>query len=248
MKFIKIFGTLALAIAISSCMKGSYQSSYTAYCTFESADTTKEFVNGIFQNSDFWMGDGALRFCGKRNDDGGTFYGGMMAAIRKDFHYEEGYTPKSLYTVADSTGGAGKSVGFGIFFDNQDPSMMPEHEVVFTCSEMGTCTLTGLSVANTNYVANAVMFGHSGIAKFQQGDYFTFKVTAYLGGKEAGTASIDLARYDEKGLNVLTKWAAMDLSKISSFDALDFSFVTNRGDLPHYCCIDNLIASIVIGS
>lgn len=248
MKFSKaIIGAIICALAASSCIKGTYHSSFTAYCTFEAADTSAQnnFINGVFKANDFYMGDGSLAFCGKRTDDG-EFRGGMMVGIRKDCKVEKGYVPQSLYTVVDSTGGAGKSIGFGIFMDSK--TAMPDHEVVFTYRAMGTCSLADLYVNNTTYVANAVKFGFSGIPAFSQGDYLTLKITGYLNDSATGTATLDLAKYDGNGLNLVTKWTKIDVSKIGMFDYLDFSLETNRYDLPLYCCIDNLIASVSIES
>ena len=219
-----ILGAAICALAATSCIKGSYHNSYTAYCTFESSDTTSsnKFFDGVFKSSDFYMGDGALAFCGKRTDDG-EFRGGLMVGIRKDFRLEEDYIPKSLYTVVDSTGGASNSIG--------------------------TCSLAALFVNNTSYVAHAVKYGlPGGIQAFKQGDKLTFKVTGYANGAVTGTATIDLAKYDGNGLSLITKWEKMDVSKIGQFEFLDFSLETNRLDIPQMCCIDNLVASVSIDS
>ena len=40
MKLKTILCALALAAAATSCMKGSYQTNFTAYCSFESDDMT----------------------------------------------------------------------------------------------------------------------------------------------------------------------------------------------------------------
>ena len=245
-----ILGAAICALAATSCIKGSYHNSYTAYCTFESSDTTSsnKFFDGVFKSSDFYMGDGALAFCGKRTDDG-EFRGGLMVGIRKDFRLEEDYIPQSLYTVVDSTGGASKSIGFGIFVDSKSDSSMPEHEVVFTYRATGTCSLAALFVNNTSYVAHAVKYGlPGGIQAFKQGDKLTFKVTGYANGAVTGTATIDLAKYDGNGLSLITKWEKMDVSKIGQFEFLDFSLETNRLDIPQMCCIDNLVASVSIDS
>ncbi len=243
MKFSRILLAFAIAACISSCMKGGYETSFTGFCNFEYSDTSKYFVNGIYDKQDLVMASSSLAFCGKRNDDG-EFFGGIMAGIRRDSVYMEGYVPKSMYTVADPYGGANKSTGFGILYDSV--GAMPDHEVSFLYSNIGTCSLSALAVANTTFNVNAIMFGLNGIPPFESGDYLTLKVTAIVGGQQTASASIDLARHNGKSLEVITKWTAMDVSKIGNFEYLDLNLETNRYDLPLYCCIDNLVASIVI--
>ena len=92
-----------ILISAFSCVKGSYQTSYRAICTFETADTVKDFSNGIYNKSDVYQGGGVLKFCSKRTDDG-EFTGGFAVCCRKDTIYKEGYMPKSPFYVADTTG------------------------------------------------------------------------------------------------------------------------------------------------
>ncbi len=243
MKFSRILLAISIAACISSCMKGGYETSFTGVGNFEYSDTSKYFVNGIYDKQDLIMASASLSFNGKRNDDG-EFFGGVMAGIRRDSVYLEGYVPKSLYTVCDPYGGAGKSSGFGILFDSK--GAMPEHEVSFLYSNIGTCTLSALAVANTTYIVNTIMFGLNGIPAFESGDYLTLKVTAIRDGQKASSASIDLAKHNGKSLEIITKWTAMDVTAIGSFEYLDLDLESNRTDLPLYCCIDNLVANVTI--
>ena len=87
-----------ILISAFSCVKGSYQTSYRAICTFETADTVKDFSNGIYNKSDIYQGGGVLKFCSKRTDDG-EFTGGFAVCCRKDTIYKEGYMPKSPFYV-----------------------------------------------------------------------------------------------------------------------------------------------------
>ena len=144
-----------------------------------------------------------------------------MVGIRRDSTYREGYIPKNLWVVADSVGGAALSKGYGIFYDSQ--VAMPDHEVVFNLRSIGTCSLNGLCVANTNYTVNAIK-----------------------GETKTGSASIDLVKYDKSGLTVQIGWKAMEIKNALPFDYLDFELQTNRADLPLYCCIDNMVASVSV--
>ncbi len=94
-----------ILISAFSCVKGSYQTSYRAICTFEPADTVHDFSNGIYNKSDIYQGGGVLKFCSKRTDDG-EFTGGFAVCCRKDTIYQEVYMPKSQVYVADTTGAA----------------------------------------------------------------------------------------------------------------------------------------------
>ena len=53
----------------------------------------------------------------------------------------------------------------------------------------------------------------------------------------AGEKSVRLV----DGTKVLGEWTEIDLSKLGSVDALDFHLSSSRGDLPLYCCLDDLI-------
>ncbi len=46
-----------ILISAFSCVKGSYQTSYRAICTFEPADTVHDFSNGIYNKSDIYPHD-----------------------------------------------------------------------------------------------------------------------------------------------------------------------------------------------
>lgn len=245
MRLNSILFSVLIAAGLSSCMKSSFEQSYTDICTFEYRDTSQYFVNGLFNKSDFGTGNSnALTLCGKRHEESGEFRGGMMVGIRRDSTYREGYIPKNLWVVADSVGGAALSKGYGIFYDSQ--VAMPDHEVVFNLRTIGTCSLNGLCVANTNYTVNAAKYGFSDCPKFQEGDYLKFTVNAIQGEAKTGSASIDLVKYDKSGLTVQIGWKAMEIKNALPFDYLDFELQTNRADLPLYCCIDNMVASVSV--
>lgn len=110
MRLKNILFPVLIAAGLSSCMKSSFEQSFTDICTFEYRDTSQYFVNGLFNKTDFGTGNSnALTFCGKRHEESGEFRGGMMVGIRRDSTYREGYIPKELWVVADSVGGAALS-------------------------------------------------------------------------------------------------------------------------------------------
>ena len=229
-----------ILISAFSCVKGSYQTSYRAICTFEPADTVHDFSNGIYNKSDIYQGGGVLKFCSKRTDDG-EFTGGFAVCCRKDTIYKEGYMPKSPFYVADTTGAA-KSACYAVFYDNR--GRMPEHSIEFVSRANGTCIPIGLYVVNTNLVVNTVKFGTSYGPAFKQGDWMKLTITGKRGTTTTGTVSMDLAKYDEKGLTVLTDWTAVPTDKLGAVEYIDLSIESNRYDIPTYCCIDNVVADV----
>ncbi len=229
-----------ILISAFSCVKGSYQTSYRAICTFEPADTVQDFSNGIYNKTDIYQGGGVLKFCSKRTDDG-EFTGGFAVCCRKDTIYKEGYMPKSPFYVADTTGAA-KSACYAVFYDNR--GRMPEHSIEFVSRANGTCIPIGLYVVNTNLVVNTVKFGTSYGPAFKQGDWMKLTITGKRGTTTTGTVSVDLAKYDEKGLTVLTDWTAVPTDKLGAVEYIDLSIESNRYDIPTYCCLDNVVADV----
>ncbi len=155
--------------------------------------------------------------------------------------YKEGYMPKSPFYVADTTGAA-KSACYAVFYDNR--GRMPEHSIEFVSRANGTCIPIGLYVVNTNLVVNTVKFGTSYGPAFKQGDWMKLTITGKRGTTTTGTVSVDLAKYDEKGLMVLTDWTAVPTDKLGAVEYIDISIESNRYDIPTYCCIDNVVADV----
>ena len=69
-------------------------------------------------------------------------------------------------------------------------------------------------------------------------------ITGKRGTTTTGTVSVDLAKYDEKGLTVLTDWTAVPTDKLGAVEYIDLSIESNRYDIPTYCCIDNVFADV----
>lgn len=252
MKLTHFLSTVFAVTVLSSCVKGSMSQEFTAYCSFEKYDVAQVFgKDSVFFKSDFAEGGlSSIIFYGKRDGDPLKFRGGIMMSLLKDTTYKAGhFTEKSLYSVASDTTGAFDSKGFAIFYDSK--SNMPEHTVGFAYAKSeytSYCSLLRIMVANTNYMVNLIKFGNGNIPAFQQGDVLTLKIKGIRGGTETSSASFTLAKYDGNGLSVVTGWKSMDVSKIGTFDYLDFSLESNRSDFPLYCCIDELAASVSIKS
>lgn len=251
MKLRTILCALALAAAASSCIKGSYKSNFTAYCSFESDDMTVYTKDSIKFDMDFVQGN-SLYVYGKRDEDDSRFLGGFMLTKLKDSKIEEGHITgnfKSVYSVAADTAGY-LSRGCAIFHDSKSSLTMPAHEMEFAYSKNGTCGLTRMMVANTNYVVNTAKFGNPslGVRAFNSPeDKLVLKVTAYRNGLEVTTVSKTLLSYDDRdGLKANIGWRKMDVSKITSFDQLDFSLECNVENFPLYCCIDEMILNVSV--
>ena len=251
MKLKTILCALALAAAASSCIKGSYKSEFTAYCSFESNNMKDYTKDSIKFDMDFTQGN-ALIVYGKRDEGNTTFLGGFMLTKLKDSKIEEGHieaNEKSIYSVAADTAGY-LSYGCAIFHDSKSEATMPEHDITFAYSQSGTCSLARMMVANTNYVVNTAKFGNRGLGvrPFNSvEDKLVLKVTAFVNGMETGTISKTLLSYDEKdGLKENIGWRKVDISKISRFDWLDFSLECNVENFPLYCCIDEMVVNVSV--
>lgn len=247
MKILKVLSVMAVAILAVSCLEGGkYESNYTSWCTLEFSDANSYGADSIYFESNINDGN-AMTFL-RKVDGSDLFTGGFLLSIRKDTTYQANHF-KSKYSVADTTGARGTN-GFAVFYQNRDKTQMPDHDAQFAYSTSGTITPVAVYVANTNYMVNLMKFGTVDCPAFQAGDYLSLKITAHSSTSDAGkSASIDLARYDATaGLTVKTDWALWDLTSLGAFTYLDFELVSNRTDIPLYCCVDEFVAKVALSS
>lgn len=240
----KLLSMAAIAAATCSCMNGNFKSEFRTFCTFDYSDQSM-YKDSIYFETPFSEGSQTLTFHNKLNSDN-EFTGGFLLSLKKDSDFSKGHF-ESLYSVADTSKNKSNIAnGFAVYYDNTSKSKMPEHSITFVYNATGTCTPTTVSVSNTNYVANLIINGTQGISKFNEGDWLKLTIIGYRDGVKTGSTEIALAEYAEKGLQVLKGWTKLDLTKVGSFQYLDFKIDSNRDDIPRYCCIDNFIADIVI--
>lgn len=251
MQFRKLILCALAVISLTSCMKqGSFKTSYIDYCSFEYSNIATvygtdslNFESNFAQSANYQT----LVFMGKRSSDQITdineFQGGVMLSLLRDTVVAEKHFISEYSTVADTTGADG-SKGFAVLVCN--PGNMPEHTASFAATEFGTCTPHYMKVCNTNQVVNTAKFGSDICPAFKEGDYIKLIVTGILNGQKTAEASIDLVNYTTKGLEIITNWTKMDLSKIGDFDHLDFNIETNVPQAPRKCCFDSLVLSVNI--
>ena len=104
-----------------------------------------------------------------------------------------------------------------------------------------------MSVCNTNYVVNTVLYGSSYCRAFETGDYIKLTIKAYLDGVQSGeTVEVKLVDYAESDLKIIDSWKRVDISKLGDFDYMIFEMESNVPSAPLYCCIDGLLCSVAI--
>lgn len=130
----------------------------------------------------------------------------------------------------------GTKNNYAVFFQTDD---MPEHDVVFGASSVGTCTMTACYVNNTVEVVDFVK------RNFVVGDRITLRAKGSLGGNPTGTAEINLADYSAREDSVVTAWTLFDLKKLGSVDAVDFEIISSK-DAPKVFCLDVMVASVTL--
>ncbi len=124
-----------------------------------------------------------------------------------------------------------------LFHDDPD-GKMPEHDIAFIRTDLGTCTLQACAINNTAQVVKAVK------ENFKENDYIKVIATGILGGKETGKAEFFLARNTPEKREVVTKWTKFDLSALGDVDFIDFEWESSNPAIPPYFCIDLLTAAI----
>lgn len=243
----KLLSAIILLVVVSSCFKGSYyESSYTLVADFEYSNLNYDEIFGkdsVYYDDAFVYGD--FGFYNKHEST--SFDGGMALSIAKNPHLSEGtsYTDDiSPYSVYNKYA-AGQTNTFAVFYENNVLSMMPEHEVCFGYTSIGTCTMSYCYVNNTTLVAASILDDRSPY-KFSDGDYLKLVATGYLNGTKTGEASISLAEFNSARDSVVSEWTKFDLSALGSVEYVDFSFETSKQNMPKYACIDDFTASIAI--
>lgn len=130
----------------------------------------------------------------------------------------------------------GTENNYAVFFQTDD---MPEHDVIFNATNIGTCSMTGCYVNNTVEVVEYVR------NNFENGNRITLKAVGSLGGVQTGTAEINLADFSDQKDSVVTNWTMFDLSKLGSVDAVDFEIISSK-DAPEVFCMDVMIAGVTL--
>lgn len=127
---------------------------------------------------------------------------------------------------------------YAVFIQNEDPNLMPKHDVHFPYRESGTC------VAQMCYVTNTVEVVDSIKANFKLGDRLSLKAVGYLDGMKTGEADIFLADYSAAKDSIVSTWTAFDLQKLGAIEYVEFELNSTNPDVPTNFCMDNFTAKI----
>lgn len=240
----KIFFMLsaALVAAVSCSVEGGYSEQYQYVSTFDYSESIydKEFGSDSLyfdENQKMGIVYYDLAFCHKVADDK-SFKGGFLLSYLKAAGLGE--KPKdhvvNSYKVAGPPMEGGILNTYAVFTQNNDPQLMPEHDVTFLSQQYGTFKVSSCWVNNTEEVYEAVK------EKFENGDKLVLTATGYLDGRMTGSAEINLALPD----TTIYNWTKFDLEKLGSVDAIDFELYSSRSDLPQAFCLDELTGLINI--
>ena len=249
----KRFLLIALAsVAVASCLSDTFmEMNLTSISDFEFSDAASGFGDdSIYVENGFAGGNRsvALYFNSARDSENGPMTGGFGMTMKRD----------SSMTIAEGnlypqytrfeTSKMNNNVS-AVFYDNPDDSKMPEHDIVFTEAEYGTCTPQFCYISNTQQTVVRVKDQNSG---FVEGDYIKLTATGFLNGKQTGQVEYYLADYrpaangGEAPDSLLTSWKPLSLTKLGNVDNIDFDLESNKADFPLYFCLDNMVASIYI--
>lgn len=127
---------------------------------------------------------------------------------------------------------------YTVFRYSPSPSNMPEHSVSFLSKQYGTCTAVGCYVTNSELVAEQVK------SMFEVGDRLRIKAKGYLDNNLTGEAEINLAEYSADKDSIVSKWTVFDLSKLGSFDSIDFEVLSTKDEIFPLFCMDLFTASV----
>lgn len=228
-------------LMLNSCLDGGgIEQKYHPVETFDYVNFLTENPDSLYNGSLFY-GSSSVHVFNVHNDEDKNFLGGFTISMKCDPVLKEGHQTRSPYCVADSTAAPDSPKGFAVFYQNPDPEVMKEHDIVFFAE--GQCTAMQAYICNTNLVANLVKYGNDEIPKFQEGDYLKVNFKSYLKDKEVGSKTFDLAKY-EGSLSVVTDWKCIDLSGLGIYSSIDITLSSNRTDIPLYFCLDELISMV----
>ena len=241
----RLFFILSIVLMVSSCFGDGPMTtkSYTLVASFEYSEQTytdEEFfgadslyfdaVNGM------GFGYGDMNFFHKADTVAGEFKGGFLLSYLDIPTSEVTEGLDNRYRV-NSTQGLGRNT-FAVFHQNEDESMMPEHDSRFLWTQYGTCVMVGCHVNNTVMVADSIK------ANFQIGDRLVVKATGWLNSQKTGEAEVILADFSAQKDSIVTAWTEFDLSELGSVEYVDFEIESSNQSVPLYFCIDNITASV----
>lgn len=238
----KVLLLALFAVAVSACFGesgGSY--SYTLQANFEYASGAYEDFGKDSVYFEGWPGWEHLGFCNKVDslpDKTIEFKGGFAVS------YLQGPDSLKLETPSENpfrVCGSSEPNTYLVWRQTDD---MPEHDMFFISSQLGTCIMRGCYVNNSENVRQAI----ESEGGFVPGDRLELIATGYTeDGKKTGSASFVLADCSAVKDSIVTSWTPFDLSKLSAIKYVDFELKSNREDLDlDSFCLDYITANIAL--
>lgn len=258
MKMKKVLNQLLVvffaALSVVSCLpEADYSQTAVVAANFEYNDVPFN-QDSLFYKSDggAGIGWGSLGFMHKVDTVDWVFNGGALLSCKKGTLYDSADTlalaksdslvfAQDLYRV-NSVKDTVNNNSYLVYYINPDSSKMPEHDVLFLIEEHGACQAQQCFVNNTSYVAYKVA------NTFAPGDRLTLTATGYLKGAKTGEVSMQLADFSAQKDSIVNTWTAFDLTKLGTFDAIDFDVISTREEVPAYFCMDYFTASVTISN
>lgn len=242
------------ALSLVSCLpEADYSQTVDVNASFEYGEVGFD-ADSLFYKSEqgIGIGWGALGFLHKVDTVNWNFEGGVLLSYKKGALYDPSDTvalaksdslvfAQDRYRVNTPKDTVNLN-SYLVYYQNPDSAKMPEHDVVFLVQSNGACQAKLCFVNNTSYVAYKVA------QVFEPGDRLTLTATGYLKGTKTGDASIHLADFSAQKDSIVCTWTAFDLTKLGSFDAIDFDLISTKEEVPAYFCMDHFIASVTVGN
>lgn len=243
-----------VALAAVSCLNSTttFEGNYNPTATFDYADLTQVLgSDSVYYEGPAYRATDFLAMINVQEKDIEPFKGGFALSMKRDSIDVAKYIasdskptlhPMSVY----AKGGASKSKGFSVFFQNEDSSVMSKEDMVFLSSEVGEHTMSYCMIANTALTVANVMDPASQY-HFEKGkDYLKLTATGYNNGAKTGSAEYFLVDFRGEADSLLKGWKKFDITKLGDIDYVDFELESSVTGLPKYFCIDNIFTNVHI--
>ncbi len=233
----RIFLFIAVTVLAASCLGNgnNYSASYAVNASFEYGEVFKSDSLFIDQQYGFGYGWRDLSFCHKLNDEKTEFRGGFILSRLKG----NGDSDQNRFRV-NSGAGYMNTQCYVVYYQNPEQSAMPSDDIIFTSSEVGTCSMLGCFVNNTKEVVD--FYNESFVA----GDSLAVKMTGFLAGQKTQERKYLLAKKTEAKDSLVREWKQFNLDKLEIVDKIEVEVLSNRTDVPKAFCMDNMVANVSI--
>lgn len=239
-----------LVICVSTlCLLACSEEGYTEYTVYTLSDfeiSESYLTDSLYIVDPFYSGSYIL-FNSARSASGQNMTGGFGVTMKRDSSLVISETNAYPQYTMYATSAGDDSESCAVFYQNDDDTLMPEHDIVFPYTAYGTCTPYSVQINNTQSTVYNVLCDESSL-KFESGDYLKLTIqgiNAY--GYKSGSIEYYLADYRGDASqpdSVLTRWRTISLSKLGQIEYIDFTLETNKEGFPATFCMDNLITTV----